>query len=168
LYLYWRVKVPHLLAAVGFRRGPEGKGSWSGAIAWGVALGIFAAGAAWLYLQAAENFDAFRAMKELASQAPLDESLRIWLPVLAIVAAPLCEEYIFRGLIFRGLRRSLPALLSIIVSAAIFAIVHPPHSVVPVFIMGLCAGLAFERTGLLLAPILAHGVYNYLVVMYLQ
>ncbi|MFQ6134004.1 MAG: type II CAAX prenyl endopeptidase Rce1 family protein, partial [Armatimonadota bacterium] len=34
-------------------------------------------------------------------------------------------------------------------SAALFAVVHPPLSMLPVFIMGLLAALAFERTRLL-------------------
>jgi len=166
--LFWRIKVPHLLAAVGFRLGPDRTGSWAGSVVWGVALGLLSAGAAALYVRTAEGFESFRAMKELAQQTQMDDSLKIWLAVLAVCAAPLCEEYIFRGLIFRGLRRSMPALLSILLSAGIFAIVHPPFSVVPVFIMGLAAGLAFERTGLLLAPILTHGVYNYIVVTHMQ
>jgi len=51
---------------------------------------------------------------------------------MIIVAAPIFEEFIFRGLIFGGLRRSLDLPVAAIASAAIFAIVHPPASVIPV------------------------------------
>jgi hypothetical protein len=61
--------------------------------------------------------------------------------VLAIRAAPQFEEFIFRGLIFGGLRRTMGVAASVTASAAIFAIVHPPVSVIPVFGLGLAAAL---------------------------
>ena len=84
----------------------------------------------------------------------------LWLGALAVLAAPLFEEFIFRGLIQGGLRRSLPAWQAIVISAAIFAIVHPPASMLPVFVLGLCTGWAYERSGSLLAPMLVHAMYN--------
>ena len=45
-------------------------------------------------------------------------------------------------------------------SAAVFAIVHPPASMIPVFGLGLCTALAFDKTKMLLAPMIAHGIYN--------
>jgi ABC-2 type transport system permease protein len=83
---------------------------------------------------------------------------------LAVLAAPLCEEFIFRGLIFGGLRRSMGALPAMLVSAAIFAIVHPPASMLPVFVLGLCTAWAYERSRQLLAPMLVHALYNAAVV----
>jgi ABC-2 type transport system permease protein len=88
---------------------------------------------------------------------------RGWLVALAVVAAPLFEEFIFRGLIFNGLRRSMGALPAMLASAAIFAIVHPPASMLPVFVLGLCAAFAYERTRMLLAPMLVHAVYNAII-----
>lgn len=87
-----------------------------------------------------------------------------WMFALAVVAAPLCEEFIFRGLIFGGLRRSMGAPGAIVISAAIFAIVHPPLSILPVFVLGLCTGFAYERGKMLLAPMLVHAAYNAAVV----
>ncbi|WP_308410551.1 CPBP family intramembrane glutamic endopeptidase [Janthinobacterium sp. AD80] len=84
----------------------------------------------------------------------------VWLLGLTVLAAPLCEEFIFRGLIQGGLRRSLPAWQAIGIAAAIFAIMHPPASMLPVFVLGLCAGVAYERSGALLAPMLVHAAYN--------
>jgi membrane protease YdiL (CAAX protease family) len=45
-------------------------------------------------------------------------------------------------------------------SAALFALVHPPFAVIPVFGLGIAAAVAFQRTGFLLAPIIAHATYN--------
>lgn len=85
---------------------------------------------------------------------------RLWIVALAVVAAPLCEEFIFRGLIYGGLRRSLPVWQAMAASAAIFAVVHPPISMLPVFVVGLCTAWTYERTRTLLAPMLVHAVYN--------
>jgi len=85
---------------------------------------------------------------------------RSWLIPLAVVAAPIFEEFIFRGLIFGGLRRSFAGWPSALASAGIFAIVHPHLSVVPVFVMGVVAARVYDRAGMLLAPMLVHAGYN--------
>ncbi|MGX9715306.1 CPBP family intramembrane glutamic endopeptidase [Janthinobacterium lividum] len=84
----------------------------------------------------------------------------LWLLAVGALAAPLCEEFIFRGLLQGGLRRSLPAWQAIGIAAALFALVHPPAAMLPVFVLGLCTGIAYERSGALLAPMLAHALYN--------
>ncbi|HEX5010499.1 MAG TPA: type II CAAX endopeptidase family protein, partial [Planctomycetota bacterium] len=79
---------------------------------------------------------------------------------LIIVVAPVFEEFLFRGLVFSGMRRSQGFLKSALFSAAIFAIVHPPVSVAPVFVLGLLTAAAYERSGALLAPVLVHAAFN--------
>jgi len=91
---------------------------------------------------------------------------RLWLIALAVVAAPLCEEFIFRGLIYGGLRRSLPVWQAVAASAAIFAVVHPPISMLPVFVVGLCTAWTYERSKTLLAPMLVHAVYNAVIMLH--
>ena len=90
---------------------------------------------------------------------------RQWLVILAVIAAPLFEEFIFRGLVFRGLRRSISAPWAVAGSAAVFAICHPPISVLPVFIMGSLAAIGFEGTGWIVTPICVHMTYNALVLL---
>jgi hypothetical protein len=91
---------------------------------------------------------------------------RLWLLVLVVAAAPVFEEFIFRGLIFGGLRRTLGLAVSVLASAAIFALVHPPIAVIPVFGLGVVAALVYDRTRLLIGPMAAHAVYNAAVVGY--
>lgn len=98
--------------------------------------------------------------QEIAQAAATANGARGWILALAVVAAPLCEEFIFRGLIYGGLRRSMNALPAMVMSAAIFAVVHPPLSMLPVFVLGLCAAWTYERSKTLLAPMLVHAVYN--------
>ncbi|MEF2269630.1 type II CAAX endopeptidase family protein [Janthinobacterium sp. LS2A] len=90
----------------------------------------------------------------------------LWLLALGVLAAPLCEEFIFRGLLQGGLRRSLPAWQAVTVAAALFAIVHPPAAMLPAFALGLCTGIAYERSGALLAPMLVHAGYNAALLAY--
>jgi ABC-2 type transport system permease protein len=145
-YVYWRAKtqdVPRILGS-DIRR----------AIATGAAAGVVAAGGGILYLYL------------LQQQAHSVASGGLWIPILAIAAAPLFEEFIFRGLIFGGLRRSMTVVPAILASAAVFAIVHPPASMIPVFGLGLCAAFAYERSRMLLAPMLAHALYNGAVIAY--
>jgi membrane protease YdiL (CAAX protease family) len=99
-----------------------------------------------------------------AGESRLPGLLGAWLYPLVVLAAPLFEEFIFRGLVFRGLRRSWSFGASALASAAVFAAVHPPVSMLPVFVLGLFAARAYERRPVLLAPMLTHALYNAVVV----
>jgi ABC-2 type transport system permease protein len=147
--VYWRSKtqgIPRIF----------GRGMLKAA-GWGVGAGLTAALAGAAYLYALRRLDL---LQDVMSESARGLSANIWMPVLAVVAAPIFEEFIFRGLIFGGLRRSLDAVPAILASAVVFAIVHPPASMIPVFGLGLCAALAYDRTKTLLAPMVAHGIYN--------
>jgi ABC-2 type transport system permease protein len=121
----------------------------------GAGLAAAAVGAAYLYALRCLDL-----LQDVMRESVQGLSATIWIPLLAVIAAPIFEEFIFRGLIFGGLRRSLDAVPAIVASAAVFAIVHPPVSMIPVFGLGLCAALAYDRTKMLLAPMIAHGIYN--------
>jgi len=83
-----------------------------------------------------------------------------WPALLNVLAVPWFEEFIYRGLVFGGMRRSLPVVPAMAASAAIFALIHPPLTMAPAFIVGLCTAYAAERSRSLLAPMLVHGLYN--------
>ena len=123
----------------------------------GIGLGLAAGAFAVLYLFALDAADLLEAARRDGSSYA---SLGLWMLPLAVIAAPVFEEFIFRGLIFGGLRRSFGVWPATLASAAVFAIVHPAFSLLPVFVMGVCAALVYERTRSLLAPMLVHAVYN--------
>ena len=145
--VYWRSKT------AGVPRIGPGRQPWRRGAAAALLAALFGIG--YLAIVQACGWSAVRA--PLSAGAGWDG---VWLAGLTLLAAPLCEEFIFRGLIQGGLRRSLPAWQAIGLGAAIFAIVHPPASMLPVFVLGLCAGAAYERSRSLLAPMLAHAGYN--------
>jgi ABC-2 type transport system permease protein len=66
--------------------------------------GTAAAIAAFIYLKLALHTSLFEKAQETVLLGNRDSIL---IAVLAIVAAPIFEEFIFRGLIFGGLRRSM-------------------------------------------------------------
>jgi len=117
-----------------------------------------------VYLQVVTALDLFPETRQAVNL--FEPTLATMIAIMVIVAAPVFEEFIFRGLIFGGLRRSLNLPVAAIASAAIFAIVHPPASVIPVFVLGLCTALAYERTRILAAPIVVHAIYNAAIMMF--
>lgn len=92
--------------------------------------------------------------------------------LLACVAAPIVEELMFRGLLYRYLRERsrhrglLPsAMLSALLSSFLFAVIHPQGLAAVPVLMGLACGFCLVREwrGSLLSSIAAHGLNNYLV-----
>jgi len=81
--------------------------------------------------------------------------------VVAAVLAPVTEELVFRMGIFRFARGRLARPLAFILPALIFSAAHLNLVVsLPLFIFGLVQSVAYERTGRIAVPILAHGLFN--------
>jgi membrane protease YdiL (CAAX protease family) len=79
----------------------------------------------------------------------------------AVVAAPLCEEIVFRGYLYPVLKKFSgigPAALS---SSLVFAAAHGNlTALLPLLIFGGLLVLLYEKTGSLWAPIAAHFCFN--------
>lgn len=92
----------------------------------------------------------------------------------AVIWAPIIEEVIFRGALFRFLRARLGAILTVLITATAFAVAHPynPLGLLSVFTGGIVFGLLREWRGSLVAPMVAHAIHNAVVVgptiVYLQ
>jgi len=81
--------------------------------------------------------------------------------VTAAIAAPLFEEFLFRGLLLGSLTRYLSMGWAIALSGFMFALVHLNVSeVLPLTILGMVLGFVYSRSRNLLAPILLHGLWN--------
>lgn len=97
----------------------------------------------------------------------VNDSPAVWtLTVLAVVvAAPVGEEFVFRGLLQTGLRRfGGSAFVSVGVVSAVFLSIHAtvldPAMMPALFVLSIVLGLSFERTGRLGTPIVAHACFN--------
>lgn len=87
--------------------------------------------------------------------------IRIVLGLLVLFEAPLLEEPLFRGIIFRGLQSSIPAWAAMAVSGFLFAIVHVnAASFIALWFLGIAFAELYRRTGTLLAPMTAHALFN--------
>ena len=132
------------------------------AIVSGAALGALAAAAClgWLALveRAGGPIDGARAALRI------DPHGRPWFIALAVILPPLLEEFAFRGLVHRGLRARLRAPVAALASAAVYAIVQPRLGAPPAFAIGACAAIAYDRSGILLAPAVARAVCTALVI----
>jgi membrane protease YdiL (CAAX protease family) len=162
LFSFWRSRIPNLLVALGLRRSRERRTGLLAPLGLGVGGGLLAAllalGYLWIMRQvpwlAADFEEAQRSLGEL------DAAERGWLLGLAVVAAPIFEEFIFRGILYRGFRHSVGPLAAALSSAVVFGLVHPAPTALPVTFMALLAGAAYERTGWLATPVAMHMTYN--------
>jgi membrane protease YdiL (CAAX protease family) len=82
--------------------------------------------------------------------------------LLATVWAPLVEETVFRGALFRHLRSRLPLMLAAPVSAVFFGIMHnyPVFLLLPVMTLGFTFALMREWRDSLIGPMVAHSLHN--------
>jgi len=84
---------------------------------------------------------------------------------IAVVAAPVTEELIFRGCLYGILRKSGGRVTAIVVSSVLFALIHGHLPSLPGLVV-LAVGLAlvYERCGSLWAPISMHAAFNALTI----
>ncbi len=152
---FWKKRTENLPRFVGR--------SWPLSLGLGFALGLLGFGIAWIYQKQMLAHHWFGVEAEDFIRPSFNE-VYVFLGLLAVVAAPFAEEFIFRGLIFQGLKRNFPMLWAAVGSALIFGCVHPAASFVPVALMGLASALVYEKTKNLTASITLHAVYNACVI----
>jgi membrane protease YdiL (CAAX protease family) len=79
----------------------------------------------------------------------------------SLLTAPLIEEIVFRGFLYKFLGARAPRPVAAIVSAIIFSALHSNVMVaVPMFVLGLCLVKIYESNGTILATILVHSLFN--------
>lgn len=87
---------------------------------------------------------------------PLNFSLLI---LAFVVIAPITEEIIFRGLIFGFIKDKFGLIAALLISSAIFGLLHPGHHL-STFVMGVAFALLYDRTKSIAVPIVLHMVWN--------
>jgi membrane protease YdiL (CAAX protease family) len=100
-----------------------------------------------------------------------DARLHVVLLLSIIVAAPVSEELFFRGCLqtlfsagfirfWQGISPARARWLAVVITSLLFASVHPWWSAAPIFLLAICLGYTYERTGNLWASITIHALFN--------
>lgn len=99
------------------------------------------------------------AVNEIAGDV-LDVPFVIMFFVMAVFA-PFCEELVFRGAYFRGLRKSGNIFGAVLLSAVLFALMHLNfNQAAYAVLLGIMMALAAEATGSTTTSFIMHFVFN--------
>lgn len=84
-----------------------------------------------------------------------------WAILSSIVAAPILEEILFRGVIFESCAERWGKGVGLVVSALLFGVIHIiPVQVINAFVVGLILGYVYLRTRSLVSVIIIHAFNN--------
>lgn len=136
---------------------------WLGAVATQVAFAAIVIG---FGIPIANNTDGI-------SELQTDRTYVVSIVITAVVAAPIVEEMVFRGVVMRGLRSRMVAVLAVVLQAVLFGAAHidPVRGVgnVGLFMVLSGVGLAFGTAAYLLRrigpTILAHAIFNSVILV---
>lgn len=93
--------------------------------------------------------------------APGGGSLAPLIFLVGLVLAPLTEEIAFRGFLYPALRRRFSVAASILLSSALFALLHRQSgSWLAIAGLGALLAWSYERTGNLSVPVFIHAIHN--------
>lgn len=92
----------------------------------------------------------------------------VWIVLLSVsVFAPFFEEWLCRGIILRGLLKKVGPTWAIVISAAVFGLIHGNiWQAIPAFLIGCLLGYVYYKTGSLKLTMLMHCVNNTLAVIF--
>lgn len=86
---------------------------------------------------------------------------------LTLVAAPVAEEFLFRGLIYSMWKKVMSPRFAFIGQALLFALIHGTQAhLLPIFMLGAFCCYMFERTGNIWVSIGVHIVYNVFSILF--
>ncbi|GAA5484820.1 CPBP family intramembrane glutamic endopeptidase [Haloferula sargassicola] len=82
--------------------------------------------------------------------------------VSACMAAPIAEEILYRGVLFRSLANRLPVGVAALLSAVVFALVHfvPGTTLLLIGVVGFMTAMTYAASRTLLTAIVLHALYN--------
>ena len=108
-----------------------------------------------------EMSEVMKAAMEMMLNGPIVITL-----ISVSVFAPFFEEWLCRGIILRGLLNKVKPAWAIVISAAIFGLIHGNlWQAIPAFIIGVILGYVYYKTGSLKLTMLMHCVNNTLSVI---
>lgn len=108
----------------------------------------------------------FEAEDQLPDELGVDESTvnLVLVLFLVVVMAPVAEELLFRGYVYRALRNGTGVWVAALVSGLIFGGIHlgssPTEFIPPLMLLGVGLALLYQWTGSLYAPVALHAFNN--------
>jgi membrane protease YdiL (CAAX protease family) len=160
-YVYFR-KIS-LIDFLGLRHG-----TWWKNITWG--LGLMLGLLAFISLVANINNPEQNEAQEAVKFFQTTESLRsrLLLAFMAVVVAPVVEEMVFRGLLYRIFRGYFGKLSAMFFTSVLFAAIHGNvPSLVPLTLLAMAFAAALEWSGSLLVNIAMHATFNALSLLFI-
>jgi len=156
-------------AAAGVRLGRAGRGALLGAVAFMAILPVCLAALT-------ASLVVMGLLKAPVQTHPVLEQVMAdrdtWPVAAALVQAgllaPLAEEFMFRGVLLVTLLKDLGVVAALVISSAIFGLVHlsaEPQAVLPLALLGMALGYVAYHTRSLVAPIVGHALFNILNVV---
>jgi membrane protease YdiL (CAAX protease family) len=157
-FLFWRRGLTDLRGSLGLTWGEGPRVALARGLSWAAAAVVVAV----LSVLALRHSPWLQTWSGGGAATPSVERPLDWLILLSLtcLGAPVVEELLFRGMIYRGLRESLSPRASACWVAGVFAAIHPAPAFIPLFLLSLFAAASFERSRSLVAPILVHVAYN--------
>lgn len=133
-------------------------------IAWGLATSCAAGFAVQMILRIYSDTPPLAAYATPGNLAHADYD-RWCLFGMWVIAAPIFEEWIIRGMLYRSLRRNWGIVVSVALSAVLFATLHPAGGCISLLTLGVMTALATEKTNRLWPSVIIHAGYNFTIWM---
>lgn len=90
-----------------------------------------------------------------------DTSTLVCIIIGSVVVAPVVEECCFRGFLYRVIKRYSRSGAATVCSSLVFGAVHMSIAhIIPLFMLAMLLCRLYEKSGTLIAPILAHSLFN--------
>jgi membrane protease YdiL (CAAX protease family) len=112
--------------------------------------------------QLKEIFDALETTTEkLVTANSIPEF--IFIVFIIAVTPSICEEFLFRGLVFRNFEKIIPASKAIFVTGLLFALFHfHPFNLIPLAVLGIFLTFIVYHSGSIYTAIVCHFINNFL------
>ena len=137
-----------------------------------IAIGIYAAAylAVTIWSLGVERLDVPDWIKVPDNATDILETAGLTLTIITVaVLAPIGEEIVFRGFAIPGLASRLGATTAILITSAVFALIHLPGvgvGILPVtFILGLAFAFVYHKTQSLILAIAVHALHNAITII---
>ncbi len=85
----------------------------------------------------------------------------VYLGIVTVIMAPIAEEILFRGILYSSILQFQGRTIAIVANSVLFGLIHSNLlTLVPLIVMAVMLTLLYDRTRNLLAPIVAHSLFN--------